>query len=327
MKGGGELLGKLANDLTNGGKSLDNSVRRKKVKVFIADECCLCFGASRALSLAQEKLAEGKRVVLFKQILHNKRTTGKLLGAGAVQKDNLDEITSGDCVVIRAHGERKDTFDYLKGKGIEYADGTCPNVKAINLLVNGKNAEGYKIIIVGKYGKNGGKMHPEVAGTAGWCDNPIFVEDEEDIIAIPLDYSKYFLVVQTTFSCEKANALIQKAKDYLEQNGKQFEFRNTTCGAQKRINESSEKLAKNVDCMIVVGGKNSSNTKELFNNLSGKIKSFLVEGLDDVRVLVQQGELKNFEKIGLTGGASTVREELDEIKEYLEKYKKNNQNA
>lgn len=291
------------------------------MKVVIADECCLCFGANRALSLAQEKIAEGKKVALFKQILHNKRTTGQLLNAGAVQKDSLDEITSGDCVVIRAHGERKDTFDYLKGKNIEYVDGTCPNVKAINLLVYGKNAEGYKIIIVGKYGKNGGKMHPEVAGTAGWCDDPIFVEDEEDVATIPLQYPKYYLVVQTTFSCEKANELIQKARIFLEKNGKQFEFRNTTCGAQKRINESAERLAKDVDCVIVVGGKNSSNTKELFNNISGKTKGFLVEGLEDVKDLVQQGELEHFEKIGLTGGASTVREELEEIKNYLETYK------
>ena len=81
-------------------------------------------------------------------------------------------------------------------------------------------------------------------------------------------------------------------------------------------------MAKDVDCVIVVGGKNSSNTKELFNNISGKTKGFLVEGLEDVKDLVQQGELEHFEKIGLTGGASTGREELEERKNYLETCKK-----
>ncbi len=288
------------------------------MKVEIANECCLCFGARRAVTLAEESLAKGKRVVLFKQILHNKTTTGRLLSAGAVQKDNLAQLEPSETVIIRAHGEKKSTFDYFKKNGIEYVDGTCPNVKAINLLAQRKNGEGYKIIILGKYGKGGSVMHPEVAGTAGWCDSPIFVEDEDDIKGISLDYPKYFLTVQTTFSCKKADEIIAKIKDYLERNGKEFDYRNTTCNAQRRINESSEELAKEVDAMIVVGGKNSSNTKELFNNLSTKTTCFLVENLEEVKGLVMAGKLSGVKKVGLTGGASTVISELEEIKDYLE---------
>lgn len=288
------------------------------MKVEIAKECCLCFGARRAVTLAEESLAQGKKVVLFKQILHNKTTTGRLLNAGAVQKDDLAQLEQGETVVIRAHGEGKATFEYFKQNGIEFVDGTCPNVKAINLLAQRKSGEGYKVIILGKYGKGGGVMHPEVAGTAGWCDSPIFVEDEEDIKNISLDYPKYFLTVQTTFSCQKADELIAKIKNFLEENGKEFDYRNTTCNAQRRINESSESLAKEVDAMIVVGGKNSSNTKELFNNLKTKANCFLVENLSDVKELVKMGKLDNVEKVGLTGGASTVISELEEIKKYLE---------
>ncbi len=288
------------------------------MKVEIAKECCLCFGAKRAVNLAEESLAKGKRVVLFKQILHNKTTTGRLLSAGAVQKDNLAQLAQGETVIIRAHGESKATLDYFKQNDIEYVDGTCPNVKAINLLAQRKNDDGYKIIILGKYGKGGGVMHPEVAGTAGWCDSPIFVEDEDDIKSISLDYPKYFLTVQTTFSCKKADEMIAKIKDFLERNGKEFDYRNTTCNAQRRINESSEGLAKEVDAMIVVGGKNSSNTKELFNNLSTKTTCFLVENLEEVKGLVVAGKFAGVKKVGLTGGASTVISELEEIKNYLE---------
>ena len=289
------------------------------MRVEIAKECCLCFGAKRAVALAEENLAQGKKVVLFKQILHNNTTTGKLLALGAVQKENLADMTKGETVIIRAHGEGKATFDYFKKQGIEYVDGTCPNVKAINMLVQKKNDEGYKIIILGKYGKDGKAMHPEVAGTAGWCDKPIFVEDDDDITKISLEFPKYFLTAQTTFSCQKADNLIAKIKDYLEKNGKEFDFRNTTCPAQRRINESSTQLAKEVDTMIVVGGKNSSNTKEIFNNLKEKINCFLVENLNDVNDLVNAGKFAYIQKIGLTGGASTVSEELEEIKEFLER--------
>ena len=288
------------------------------MKVEIAKECCLCFGAKRAVALAEETLLQGKKVVLFKQILHNKTTTGKLLSLGAVQKENLADMQQGETVIIRAHGEGKATFDYFKKNGIEYVDGTCPNVKAINLLVQRKNNEGYKIIILGKYGKGGKDMHPEVAGTAGWCNKPIFVEDEDDIKNISLEFPKYFLTVQTTFSCKKADEMIAKIKSYLEKNGKEFAFRNTTCNAQRRINESSAQLAKKVDAMIVVGGKNSSNTKELFNNLKMLKTCFLVENLNDVKELVKAGNFVNIQSIGLTGGASTVVEELEDIKAFLE---------
>lgn len=105
----------------------------------------------------------------------------------------------------------------------------------------------------------------------------------------------------------------------MESNGKEFKFLNTTCRAQININEASVKLARNVDKMIVVGGSNSSNTRLLYNNVSTITTAFHVESLDDVIKLVENGRLQLGDHIGLTGGASTMMEELYEIKEYLER--------
>ena len=287
------------------------------MRVEISKTCCLCYGAKRALDGAVEKAKEGEKVVLFKELLHNKRAVSILKNLGVQQKDNLDDLKRGDVVVIRAHGEPRETFDYLRLHEIDFLDCTCPNVKAINLLVERKNAEGYKIIIIGKYGHKTHKMHPEVYATSHYCKNPILIEDEEEIDDIDLSFPKYFLVVQTTFSSEKAQKYIKKIKEKIEGAGKIFEYRDTTCNAQHRINDDSKELAKKVDKMIVVGGKNSSNSIELFNNLSKIKKCYFVEGLDDVKKLAEESVFSPNDFVGLTGGASTAMEELVEIKNYL----------
>ena len=98
----------------------------------------------------------------------------------------------------------------------------------------------------------------------------------------------------------------------------EFKYLNTTCRAQIDINEASAELARNVDKMIVVGGSNSSNTRLLYNNVSAITTAYLVEGLNEVKKLVENGDIKDTDHIGLTGGASTMMEELYEIKSFLE---------
>lgn len=284
-------------------------------QIFISPVCCLCYGSKRALEKTKEILGKTQKVVLFKELLHNEKTTAELKKLGAVQKDDISEIKKGDVVIIRAHGEPKSTYEYFEGKGIEYVDCTCPNVMAINKLVEMKNAEGYKIIIVGKYGKGERPMHPEVAGTAGWCKDPIFIEDLNEVENLDLSFEKYYLVVQTTFSSALADEIIAKTKAVMETRGKAFDYKKTTCSAQQMINIKSVELAKQVDAMIVVGGKKSSNTKELFLNVSQYVKTYFAQNAEEVTAI--KNEFDKYEKIGLTGGASTCLEDLEEIKGVL----------
>ena len=287
-------------------------------KILISKTCGLCYGSNRAISTTRDVVKRENNVVLFKEILHNRNVLNELAKDGAIIKENLNDISADDFVIIRAHGEPKKTYDYFNENGIRYIDCTCPNVKAINLLVQRKDSEGYKIIIIGKYGFSGKSMHPEVAGTSGWCSNPILLEEESEIENLDLSYDKYYLVVQTTFSREKAEKMIELIKILMEENGKDFEYKNTICDAQKNINIDSKKLVKLVDKMIVIGGKSSSNTKELFKVMSGIKPSFHVESVNEVEFLITEGILKKEDTIGLTAGASTMLEDIQKVKKLIE---------
>ncbi len=287
-------------------------------EILISKVCGLCGGAKRAIDTARAIAKTEKNVVLFKEILHNKNVLLELEKQGVKVKDSLAEMTEKDFVVIRAHGEPCATFEDLEKRNIKYVDCTCPNVKAINLLVRQKEEEGYKIIIIGKYGFGGKPMHPEVAGTAGWCHNPIFLEKEGEIDDLILTDKKYFLVVQTTFSKDLAEKMIEMVAYKMKNEGKEFEFKNTICNAQKNINIASKELAMTVDIMVVIGGKNSSNTKELFVAVSEICPAFHIENEAELHELIEKGVFADLKKIGITAGASTMMEDIEKMKNILE---------
>lgn len=279
--------------------------------ILIADVCGLCYGSKRAIDNVLKVIKEKDNVVLYKEILHNKNVVKMLEDNQVIIKNNINEINNNDYVIIRAHGEPYSTFKYFDRNKIEYLDCTCPNVKAIQLLANKKSRDGYKIIIIGKVN------HPETIGINGWCDCAFIVENEEQINNIDLSFLKYFLVVQTTFSKDKAINLIKKIDYLMKLNNKIFEYKNTTCNAQKNINDSAIYLANKVDVMIVMGGKNSSNSKELFNNISKIKETYFIENLEEVSLLIKNNKIRKEQKIGITAGASTLKEDILQLEEYI----------
>jgi len=295
-----------------------------KNNIYIADVCGLCYGSKRAIDSTLNALNDHKNVTLYKEILHNKNVMDRLKERGALVKDNLNDITCDDYVIVRAHGEPYNTFKAFDNRGISYIDCTCPNVKAINLLVKLKSEEGYKIIIIGKYGFKNNIMHPEVNGIAGWCTtSPILIEDESEIERLDLSFDKYFLVVQTTFSKDKALNFIDKINNLIIENKKEFKYRNTICNAQKNINDSACNLAKKVDVMLVMGGKNSSNSKELFNNISKIKTTYFIENIEEVISLIHAKKLNSNQNIGITAGASTMNEDIESLKSLIHEYLSN----
>ena len=284
-----------------------------ETKIYISKICGLCYGSNNAINRTRDALKKNKNVVLYKEILHNKNVMDELKNSGAEIKENLENLNKSDYVIIRAHGEKETTFSYLKRKKISYLDCTCPNVKYIHLLVKRKEEEGYKIIIIGK------KTHPEVVATSGWCNNPIILENEGDFSNLILDYSKYYLVCQTTFSKDKALLFIDMLKNIMNNGKKEFDYKYTICNAQKSINEAAIKLADDVDIMIIIGGENSSNSIELFNNVSKVKKAFFIHTPEDILSLVKSKKIKKGQRIGITAGASTMKEDIAFTKELLER--------
>ena len=288
--------------------------------IIISNVCGICAGCNNAITTAKQKFAEGNKVVLFKEIVHNPHVNKSFVDMGIDITDNLSTVSSENHIIIRAHGEPPETYDYLKRNNIAYSDCTCPNVAKIHTLANQYANNGFKIILIGKYGKNNGKMHPETLGTIGWCNDPILIEDLEDTEKVSLSTAeKFYIVCQTTFNESKVDLIIEKITEICKTASKQLVINKSICGAQKSINKHSVELAKNVDVMIIVGGKNSSNSLELFNNIKQYKPSIFIEEISDwFNELEKIGfDFKFDTKVGLTAGASTPKEELTELKELI----------
>ncbi len=270
-----------------------------------------CRGANNAINMAIKikKENKNKSIFIYKEILHNNYVINELEKIGIKIIDNLENLTKNDIVIIRAHGETKETFDYLDKHNIKYYDATCVNVKKIHDIVLDKK-DNYKIIIVGK------KNHPEVIATNSWCDNDAIIIESID------DYNKlnsetlYYLVSQTTISEDDVNNLIK----FMDKNNINYKSENTICNYQKLIQLSSIELARHMDTMIVIGGKNSSNTKELFNECSKVSKSYFFSNIEEFYDFIKTKKFKPSDKIGFTGGASTMKEQILEYSNLLEFY-------
>lgn len=282
-----------------------------------------CCGAQNALDVVYKvynkeiKKAKPKRIVVLKEILHNHRVIEDLNKKNIVCVNDLKEIKKDDIVIIRAHGEGKITYDYLKDNNIEYYDATCKNVLHVHDIIKEKYYQNYEIIIIGKRNIDG-TYHPEVEGSNGWCcNNAIIIDSLDDINNLKIKGDNVLIVCQTTYSEENANLFVQKIKEKYKD--KNIEFINTICSAQKLIQKSAIKLAKTCDYMIVVGGKNSSNTTELYNVCSNITKSIKVSSLEELLMNLNKIEFLN-SKIGITGGASTPKYEIEEYKSLLEFY-------
>lgn len=289
--------------------------------VRISEICGLCAGCKNAIDTASN-LSKKQNVTLYKEIVHNKNVNLKLKNLGILTTNNLKEVSPETHLILRAHGEPPETYEYLKANKIPFTDCTCKNVTKIHDLVKDYSKKGYKIIILGKYGKSNNTPHPEVLGTIGWCQTtPILIEDSGDISQLhSYQDEKFYLVCQTTFNEAKADELINLITVICKTNNNQLIINKSICYAQKSINIASVKLAKTCDIMIVVGGKNSSNSLELFNNVKSYTNSIFIE---DISTWLDELTKQNFTfnkstKFGITAGASTQKEELILLKDLIE---------
>lgn len=269
-----------------------------------------CAGANKAIEAAYKLKKENKdkNIYIYKEILHNPYIINELLKDDIKCIDDLSIINENDILIIRAHGEPKETYDYLNSHNIEYYDATCTNVLKVHNLAIKKHNDGYKIIIIGK------KTHPEVIGTNGWINNEgIIIEDKDDYKELN-NNDKYFIVCQTTISHKK----LQELLNYMNENNISYEIENTICNAQKLIQTSSVTLAEQMDIMFVIGGKESSNTKELYNLCNEVTKTYYFSDIKDFFNFIKKEKYTLNTKIGFTGGASTPKEQIKEYANLLE---------
>lgn len=269
-----------------------------------------CNGVENTVKRAEDALNKEK-VYCLGEIVHNERVIHDLESKGMITINNIDEAPNNSKVIIRAHGELKETYDKAKEKNIEVIDLTCGKIKAIRVKIS-KKVEDHYIIIIGK------KNHPESLGVLSFSgNNSSIVEDKEDIKNViaqieKTSLNKIYIVSQTTFNSDKFDELVNLIK---ENTTKEVVIDKTICDAtSKRQNETRE-LSKQVDTMIIVGGKKSSNTKELEIIAKGQCNNVLL--IQDKYDLKDNNIIGS--NIGIMAGASTPTIVVEEIIEEIKK--------
>ncbi|HHW00376.1 MAG TPA: bifunctional 4-hydroxy-3-methylbut-2-enyl diphosphate reductase/30S ribosomal protein S1 [Clostridiaceae bacterium] len=283
------------------------------MEVIVAKSAGFCFGVDNAVSLVNKMLDEQiGQLYTLGPVIHNKQVVNDLSEKGVRVINAIEEACENSNVVIRAHGVGPGVYEKMKEKNLNIFDATCPFVKKIHNLVIKKSNDGYDIVIVGD------KNHPEVIGINGWCNNRAYIVNSvDDVENIPDTVKKLFVVAQTTLNIEKWHEIT----DELKKRFSDVEIRNTICSATStRQNEAAE-ISRKVDMMIVIGGKNSSNTQKLYEICKKNCKNtYQIETFGDLPPV----DIKKIKKVGITAGASTPDWIIKEVKDKMEELNKQN---
>ena len=278
------------------------------MEVTLAKTAGFCFGVKRAVDKVYELADKEDKVYTFGPIIHNEEVVRDLESKGVQvlnSSDELKEVTDG-IVVIRSHGVPKEVYQLMEEKQIRYADATCPFVRKIHKLVEKHSREGRRIVIIGN------DHHPEVEGIKGWClTPPIVISTTEEAGNLPISQSEPICVVsQTTFNYNKFKDIVE----ILEKKRYDRIVLNTICSATEERQEEAVRLASQVDAMIVIGGKTSSNTQKLFEICSNACENtYYIQTLVDLDIKPFQ----SFRHVGITAGASTPNKIIEEVQRYV----------
>jgi 4-hydroxy-3-methylbut-2-enyl diphosphate reductase len=266
-------------------------------EVRIARRTGFCYGVREAIDKAKEAAAAGKRTHTLGQVVHNEGVIAQLQAQGIETVDTLDQVLEGAAVVIRAHGVRPEVLARAESRGLDVIDGTCTWVvqeqREIKKLVD----EGYSIVLLGT------PRHPEVVGLLGFAPDTLVVDEEEDWANIPRR-KKMALLSQSTQPPWK----FEKLAAFMVGRCHELKIVNTVCPVTIRRQEDTIEAARDVDLMVVVGGRSSANTKEL-TRLCGIVgtRAIQIESEED---LVDAAVFAGAEVVGVTGGTSTPIEDL-----------------
>lgn len=281
------------------------------MEITVAKSAGFCFGVQRAVDSVYKELEENSgKIYTFGPIIHNEQVVEDLNKKGIKVIDTVEQLKKikEGTVVIRSHGVPKEIYDILEGKKIKIVDATCPFVKKIHNIVSDESNKGRIIIIIGN------DKHPEVEGIKGWVNGEVIVVNEEEQIEklnLPKE-TKVSLVSQTTFNHNKFKYLVE----IIRKKGYDITVVNTICNATHVRQVEAQRISSKVDGMIVIGGKNSSNTQKLYDICRNECENtFYVQTVSDLDLR----ELKSLKSIGITAGASTPKNIIEEVRTECQK--------
>ena len=281
-------------------------------EIIRAEYSGFCFGVKKAIEIAEQeaKISKNREIYTCGPLIHNKFVTDNLNTKGVKIINSIGEAKTGGIVIVRAHGETREFYDEAKNMGIQIVDATCPFVTKTHKLASDAYSAGYTIVIIGE------KEHAEVIGTSSWCENQAIIINSVDE-AKNIEQDNLFIICQTTL---KKELLVEIEKVFLNA-GKTYKINNTICNATTKRQESCKNLALKVDAMIVIGGKESSNTTKLYE-ISQKYcqNAYFVENINDLPLK----QIRKCNKIGIAAGASTpecvIKEVIANMSEHTLEY-------
>jgi len=268
------------------------------VKILVVKTAGFCFGVKRAIdttfALAEK---EHKGLYTFGPIIHNPQVIERLREKGIMPTDN---IYNGDirALIIRTHGIPLHLLEEAAKRGYDIIDKTCPFVKKAQHYAQLLKKEGYQVIILGD------REHPEVKGLMSYAGEDALVIDGEE--ELPELKNRVGIVVQTT----KPVMTLKKLVSRVVEQSKELKVYNTICNSTALRLKETEEMARNVDVMIVVGGKNSANTTQLANLCAAlPIRTYHIETADEL----DSDWFTGVERVGITAGASTPEWIIDDV--------------
>ena len=269
------------------------------VKITIAKSAGFCFGVKRAIDLAQDIASKNNDVYTFGPLIHNPQEVARLEKENIKVVEDYSKIDKG-VLVLRTHGIPLDIYENLsKKENIKIVDAACPFVKKAQDIIKELSKDSEQIVIVGE------KKHPEVVALVSYGKGKcIVIEDKKDVKNVKKTDIIY-IVSQTTQSPKKFEEIVNEISKI-----SQVKVFNTICRATFDRQSAAEKLAKEVDVMIVIGGKNSGNTTRLYQICSNITKTYHIEDVGEI----EPAWFDKVESVGITAGASTPDWIIENIK-------------
>ena len=284
-------------------------------KILVARTAGFCFGVKRAVEKVYEQVNMGKQnIYTYGPIIHNEEVVTDLGKKGVRVLENEQELKNlmEGTVVIRSHGVPKEIYEVIEEKGLECVDATCPFVRKIHKIVERESKAGRHIIIVGN------DTHPEVEGIKGWCEGPVTVissHEEAENLAFP-EGEKLCVVSQTTFNYNKFKELVEILckKRYDNSVLNMGDILNTICNATEERQKEAQNIAGEVDTMLVIGGRHSSNTQKLFEICKEECgNTYYIQTPVDL----DSDMFQCSSYVGITAGASTPKKIIEEVQEHV----------
>ena len=285
------------------------------MEIIVGKTAGFCYGVKRAIDGVKEE-SKNNKLFCIGEIVHNRQVIEDLQNKGVNFVEDISKVHDAKSkVAIRAHGVKKEVYEIANKNKIDIIDYTCPNVLRIHEIAKEYAEKGFYIILCGK------KEHPENIGTISYCGkNYSVIQDEKELKEAlkrfeKTNIKKLLVISQTTFSLKKFTLIEQAIKEELKDE-ENIIIKNTICRATELRQKETEELSKKVDLMIIIGGKNSSNTIKLYEIAQKYCEnSICIETADELQI----EKISKYEKIGVMAGASTPKESIDNVIKKLEK--------